>query len=71
MLPTYLDDTVSVIQISTPSESIENLIDTVNDLDISKRAKAGLTASLKIAINLLTDDNPNNDKVLAEYWTRS
>jgi len=58
----YLDDTVSVIQTSTPSESIQNLIDTINDLDISKRAKTSLTASLKIAIKLLTDDNPDNDK---------
>ena len=58
-----LDDTVSVIQTSTPSESIQNLIDTINDLDINKRAKTSLTASLKITIKLLTDDNPNNDKV--------
>ena len=57
-----LDDTVSVIHTSTPSESIQNLIDTINDLDISKHAKTSLTASLKIAIKLLTDNNPNNDK---------
>ena len=55
-------NTVSVIHTSTPSESIQNLIDTINDLDISKRAKTSLTASLKIAIKLLTDDNPDNDK---------
>ena len=44
---------------STPSESIENLIDTINDLDISKHAKAILTAPLKIAVKLLTDNNLN------------
>ena len=57
-----IDDTVSVIQTSTPSESIQNLIDTINDLDISKHAKAGLTAPLKIAVKLLTDNNHNNNK---------
>ena len=62
MLPIISLIIVSVIYTSTPSESIQNLIDTINDLDISKHAKAILTAPLKIAIKLLTDNNLNNDK---------
>jgi hypothetical protein len=45
----------------TPAEGIQKLIDTINSLPIDKGTKTSLNGPLHNAINLLTDNNPNND----------
>lgn len=45
----------------TPEEGIENLIDTINNLNLKSSIKTSLNGPLHNAIKLLTDNNPSND----------
>ena len=51
-------------KILTPSQAIQKLIDTINNLDISMGAKTSLAAPLKNTIKLLIDNNPENDEAV-------
>jgi YVTN family beta-propeller protein len=48
----------------TPSQGIQKLIDTINNLDISMGAKTSLNVRLKNAIEFLIDNNPENDEAV-------
>jgi hypothetical protein len=54
---------------SPPSlkQIIDKLISTIQNLDdnVSQSVKTSLTAALKQVSNILSDDNPNNDKAAA------
>jgi hypothetical protein len=55
--------TVVVEEEPTPAEAIEELILEVEGLeDVSQSTKNSLTAPLRQAVDLLSDDNPNNDE---------
>ena len=45
----------------TPEEGIEELIDTINNMNLKKSIKTSLNGPLHNAIKLLTDNNPSND----------
>jgi hypothetical protein len=51
-------------KIITPSQAIQRLIDTINNMDISMGAKTSLAAPLKNALKLLIDNNPENDEAV-------
>jgi hypothetical protein len=46
---------------STPEEGIENLIDTISNMNLKTSIKTSLNGPLHSAIKLLTDNNPSND----------
>ena len=48
----------------TPSQGIQKLIATINNLDTSVGAKTSLNVRLKNAIELLIDNNPENDEAV-------
>jgi WD40 repeat protein len=49
----------------TPAEAIDELISIIQNLDnVPQSVKTSLTAPLKEASDILSDDNPNNDKAV-------
>jgi hypothetical protein len=51
----------------TPAEAIDELISDVQNLDddnVPQSVKTSFTAPLKEASDILSDDNPNNDKAV-------
>lgn len=49
------------VPVITPSQAIQNLIDTVLSMNIHPGTENSLISNLDSAIDKLTDDNPNND----------
>ena len=46
---------------SSPPQQIQNLINTLNEMNLANSIKNSLTAPLNQAVNILQDTNPNND----------
>jgi hypothetical protein len=57
--------TVTVNPPPTPAQAIDELISTVENLDdVPESVKTSLTALLEEVSDILSDDNPNNDKAV-------
>ena len=50
-----------VFQPTEPTVAIGDLIDDIADLALNEGVATGLTAKLQVALDKLSDDNPNND----------
>jgi hypothetical protein len=46
---------------SSPPQQIQNLINTINEMNLASGIRNSLTAPLSQAVNILQDNNPNND----------
>lgn len=57
----FAQTTVTTIDCSSPPQQIQNLINTINGMNLDNSVKNSLTAPINQAVNILTDNNPNND----------